>query len=375
MTFSLTKYIFPLKEAITLSASQGLVLDNPKTPEEIEIVKRFIGKTIEDKERNTKLYHFSETNIDFIPNFLSQKKDSIDGDISYAASYFLKSQNNLKRNTTDTLAEAWIIIRFPEDDEFIRVSSDIYSLYDILLIKQNSPYADKFKNMASYCHVLSLLTNTKGYNLGESFLLCDNPYELFFPSTDGKVMNAINEFQTSVIDALKTKNWLYWIDGKEYLLECASRLETLIIQETKIITGVKVPASQKQTPEQKLLHIGNLLKAAFEHQKDLELTLLLLVSIIEYIVVKDTDEESINKQFKRKCAELICKQSQEFDLDELSSKLGKIYDQRSDFAHGNYKKLDIEKTIESVNLLYEYNRNIINKYILNRDLVDSLKDN
>lgn len=147
--------------------------------------------------------------------FLNQKKDSIDDDTNYAATYFLKSQNNQKRNTTDTLAEAWIIIRFPKDDEFIRVSSNIYSLYNILSTKQNSSYADKFKNVASYCHALSLLINTKGYNPGKSFLLCDNPYELFLPSTDGKVMNAINEFQSSVIGIGKTEKWLYWIDGKK----------------------------------------------------------------------------------------------------------------------------------------------------------------
>lgn len=165
---------------------------------------------------------------------------------------------------------------------------------------------------------------------------------------------------------------------KKNLLECASRLETLIIQEKKTIKHQKVPASQKQTPEQKLLHIGNLLKAAFEHQKDLELTLLLLVSILECLVTQNPsncEAESINKQFKRKCAELIYKQSQEFDLAELGSRLSAIYKQRSDFAHGNYKKLDIKKTIDSVNLLYEYNRHVLNEYISNRDLIDYLKDN
>ena len=384
MTFSLTKYIFPLKDAIQLSKSQGLVLDNPRTQEEIEIVKRFIGKTIEDKERNTELHHISETSMEATSYLLSQKKKSIDFETNYAVSYFQKSQNNLKKTTSDTLAEAWIIIRFPEDDEFLRVSNNRYSLYDILSIKQNSSYADKFKNMASYCHLLSLLTNTNGYNPGESILLCENPYELFFPSTDGKVMDAINEFQSSLIGIGKTEKWLYWIDGKKDLLECASRLETLLIQKSKkqkideTGNAQRCLVSQKQTPEQKLLHIGNFLKASFEHQKDLELTLLLLVSILEYLVTQNPpncEAESINKQFKRKCAKLIYNQSQEFDLGELSNKLGKIYCQRSNLAHGNYKKLDIERTIESVKLLYEYNRHILNEYIVDRDLVDSLKDN
>ena len=50
MTFVITKYIYPLDKSITLSNCFNYVLDNPRSEEEIALVRKFINATFEEKQ-------------------------------------------------------------------------------------------------------------------------------------------------------------------------------------------------------------------------------------------------------------------------------------------------------------------------------------
>lgn len=381
MTFAITKYIYPIEHEIEISNSLGYKLDNPRNKSEIEIVRRFIEDTLQDKNR-------SENSITAplgirVFDSLNVLMECLKSKESYALNYL----SNLNDKTViDILSEIWIIFRFPEEEEFIQLSTDKNELIHKIIEKKASEYTNHFQDVVSYSHLLSLLIhNEENYYHGESFLLSQFPYEIFLTSTNSKVYEAIENFiyyNNSVKDDQTSPFWLCWPDISITLEQTSLKLESLLIQQKIVNSKDKIPLSQKQTPKQKLLHVGSILSAAYAQTINPELMLLLLVSIIEYLVTGNPDtsrfnvEDSIGKQFKLKCAVLIHNQDKESDLSELSSTLKKIYSQRSNIAHGNYKEnFEMEEIIESTYILHKINRDILNEFIKDRHLVDFLKDN
>jgi hypothetical protein len=381
MTFAITKYIYPIEHEIVISKSMGYTLDNPRTKEEIDIVRGFIEETLLDKNRRedsrtAPLFLRAKYSIDDLKEILK----STDG---YALNY-LSNLNDKK--IVDILSEIWIIFRFPEEEEFLQLAKDKNELIHKIIVKEESSYTIQFKNVVSYCHLLSLLIhNEENYYHGESFLLSEYPYEIFLTSNNSKIYEAIENFVNdnfSTRNGMKSPLWLYWPDILNTIVETAVKLESLLVQENKEFPKKQIPLSQKQTPKQKLLHIGNILSAAYAQVINPELMLLLLVSIIEYLVTGNPDtnrfnvEDSINKQFKLKCAILIHNQDKEYDLRVLNSELKNIYSQRSNIAHGNYKEnFKLEDIINSTYLLHKFNRDILNEFLSDRQLIEYLKDN
>jgi len=382
MTFAVTKYIYPLKTDILLSKKLGYKLDNPRTSDEIKIVKDFISETLKDSKRDEKgtvapllmRYGFSLSD-------LKEKLKTIEADC-YALKYY---NDNLEKSLVDIFAETWIIIRFEEDEEFDKVFKDRNELFHLVLTDKKTAYTKNFEQLASYCQLVSLLSNDKSRYHGESFLLQNNPYEIFYTSDNQGVYRAVENcigYNFLIKHNNRATNWLYWLDGYENVISHSTRLDTFIRQKKRVKQGKKIRLSQKQSPKQKLLHVGSLLKTSYEHLSDPELMLLLLVSIIEYLITRNPDtskfnvEDSISRQFKLKCAILIHNHNKEYDLTELNQELSKIYSQRSDLAHGNYKEdFNIDEIVDSVLLLYLFLNYILNEFINDRDLIDYLKDN
>ena len=383
MTFALTKYIYPLERKIVLSQHFEYILDNPRNNDEIRLVKERIEKSMDERDKDK-----NDNVVDILArvNFgLSNLKDTlkeIEKD-SYALKYY---SNNCQKQIIDILAETWIIIRIPNDEEFEKIVANSDELFNLVFTKKETSYTYKFKDLASYSHLVSLLAiEGKDYH-GESFLLSKSPYDIFFTNKDYDTKEAVESFLGHCF-LMKDKNrgtsWLFWLDGNRRILQESSRIESVFTQEAiKKEEGKKIRISQKQTPKQKLLHIGNLLKTSYEHLKDPELMLLMLVSILEYLVTRNPDtskfnvEDSISKQFILKCAILIHNQDKSINLIKLNEKLKMIYNQRSDLAHGNYKgNFNLEEIIESVNSLYTFNKHVLNEYFIDRGLVEFLKDN
>lgn len=382
MAFALTKYIFPI-ESVVVSESSNYIFDNPRTSEEIEIVKVFIEKTIteRDKDENSKL---AAQSIRLLLSLDDLKKNLEEtGNHKYALDFY---ENNKGKPYLDLLAETWIILRFEEDEEFDEIANDKNKLFHHLLSRQETTYAKCFKNLASYCHLLSLLThNEENEYHGETFLLSESPYDLFITSINQKIYESIETFigyNFLLQHHNRAHSWLYWLDGNRNLIFQSKRIESIIIQEAIKDGNGKIRTSQKQSPKQKLLHTGNILKTSYEHLQDPELMLLLLVSNIEYLLTRNPDtnkfnvEDSISRQFKLKCAVAIHNQKKDLDLLVLNKDLNKIYSQRSDLAHGNYKEdFKIDEIIQSVYLLYTITNLIINEFVDDRAIIEYLKDN
>lgn len=382
MTFAISKYIYRLENSILLSESLNYTIDNPRTEQEIELVKNFITASLDETEEETG----SMAGIGFrLALSLGDLKKGLElkDKESYALKYYKTNEEKL---LVDILAETWIILRFPDQEEFTKIINNREELFRTITSNDNSEYATKFNELANYCHVLSILIhNEDGHYHGESFLLSDNAYEIFYKSKKRKIKESVEEFirnNFSFNEPKRYEEWKYWFDAKDWISEDSKRLESLIIQDKIQEKGKKIRLSQKQTPKQKIFHIGSLQKTAYEHLKDPELMLLLLVSIIEYLVTRNPDnnkfnvEDSISKQFKLKCAVLIHNQDIEYDLVQLSNDLNSLYSQRSDIAHGNYKEdFNIDRIVESVRLLNKFIEHILNEFIDDRKLLEYLKDN
>ena len=382
MTFAVTKYIYPIEKEIIISEELGYILDNPRTPDEVKIVKDFISETLKDSKRdkNSRVAPLL-ARFNFSLSDLKEKIESIDKDC-YALKYY---NDNLEKSLVDILAETWIIIRFEEDEEFNKIYNDRNELFHLVLSDKKSAYTTSFNRLAYYCHLVSLLGNDIKRYHGESFLLQENSYELFFTSDNKGVYKAVENsisYNFLIKHGNRVTSWLYWIDGNKNMIEQSARLDTVIRQEKILEKSKKTRLSQKQSPKQKLFHVGSLLKTSYEHLRDPELMLLLLVSIIEYLITRNPDtskfnvEDSISRQFKLKCAIIIHNHNKEYNLIELNQELSKIYSQRSDLAHGNYKEdFNIDEVVDSVLLLYLYLNYILNEFISDRELIDYLKDN
>jgi hypothetical protein len=378
MAFALTKYIFPIEKEILLSSHFDYKVDNPRSPEEKKLVKEFILESIKSKDvfESGLLTAPLSLRISFSNGDLKEYL-KIEGNDEYAIRYF--EENSIKE-VIDLLTEIWIIIRFPDNGEFDSMITNRNNLLRKIMSYSKTDYDKRFNDLSSYCHLLSLIINDDENYHGESFLLNQNPYEIFFSSKNPNVIDILENFHAiNGFPSINNFNWLHWLGAHSVLLKEGERLETLVIQDRIGNGGKKSPNSQKQTPKQKLLHFGNILKTSYEHLKNPELMLLLLVSIIEYLLtrnpVTNSDEEtdSISKQLKSKCTKAVESQDK---ISSLPKKLAQIYTQRSNLAHGNYKdNFDEDKIIGSVYLLYKINKHLLNAFIDDRKLIDYLKDN
>ena len=383
MTFAITKYIFPLEKSISLSRHFNYVLDNPRNEEEINLIRQFINTTLEEKvsTKESKLLPITTRSVFSIFELKEYLKE-FDKD-NYALKYFEGADERL---IFDILAESWIIIRIPEVPQFNELSKNRSLLFSTIFAKEQTDYTKSFRELSSYCHLVSLLANNDEHYHGETFLLSKDPYEIFFTTINEKIHEAVENFNAynNLIKHEENRHidWLYWNDGINKILQEATRLDSLASQQLLKGNSSKIRLSQKHSPKQKVIHIGGLLKTSYEHLQDPELMLLLQVSIIEYLLTRNPDtskfnvEDSISKQFKLKCAVLIHYQDKNYDLVKLNDELSKIYDQRSDLAHGNYKEqVDKKDIVQSVFLLFKFNKHLLNVFIDDRHFLDHLKDN
>lgn len=380
MAFALTKYIYPLEKHISFFKVPNYSFDNARSPEEISFIKNFISRTLQIensmyKEHNDQLVRVL-LGIKELTDFLrSNDKDS------YALKYY---ESNLKKDLIDILAETWIIVRFDDENNFEKIISTDRDNQLLFLIEKtkSSSYKKNFENLVNISHVISLLANDEVSYYGETFLLTKNPIDIFYNIERLEISPAYRNFIGSCFslkEGNRAKQWKYWLDGKDSIMAFAEKLNVLYLQPPIRIKNEKIRHSQKQSPSEKILHLGKYLRMANDHVEDPELSLILLVSILEFLVTKkqETNEgNSITKQFKLKCTILINSQNNTTQINELSKTLGEIYELRSDLAHGNYiDNYNVAETTWSVFTLFQFIKDILNSYIKNRELIEYLKDN
>lgn len=387
---ALTKYIYPLETPIILSSELGYTVDNPRTEQEIELIKNFITPSVTAEAEKSLAAGVAPAhvrvmlNLEYLINHLSALPEE-----QYAYNFY---QENRQTEFLELIAKSWLIIRFNTEFDIEKVLNSNHYLHILSLEDtEKNDYSEKLDKLTSYCQVLSLLTFNDERNpyLGYSFILNpSHPFEVFFSSINQEVIEIIDRFASNIgmlNPELKGEHMLgeyWWLSDREPLQDWASKVEEIFKIKIKNAPGEKLTISQKQSPKEKMIHIGGRLRIAHEHINQPELPVILLVGNIEYLLTRNPDtnrfnvEDSISRQFKLKCGVAINEADPSISLEGLSKKLSDIYSLRSDFAHGNYKvKGDKWELYEVVTDLFKYTRMILIAYINNKTLIDYLKDN
>lgn len=125
-SIALTKYIYPLENPISLSGELGYTLDNPRTEQEIELVKNFIAPSVNaegDKSMAMKVapaHVRVMLNLEYLINHLSELPEE-----QYAHKFF---QENRQTKFLELIAKSWIIIRFSTEVDIEKVLNSTHYL-------------------------------------------------------------------------------------------------------------------------------------------------------------------------------------------------------------------------------------------------------
>ena len=387
---ALTKYIYPLENPIILSSELDYTLDNPRTELEIDLIKNFITPSVTAEAEKSLAAKVAPAhvrvmlNMEYLIDHLSLLPQE-----EYAYNFY---QENRKTEFLELIAKSWIIIRFNTELDIEKVlNSNHYLRILSLEDTEKNDYSERHDKLSSYCQIVSLLTYNDERNpyMGYSFILNpSHPFEIFFSSINQGVIEIIDRFASNIgmlnpefkVEHMLGESW--WLTDRTTLINWAAKLEELIKISPSIIKGKQTPASQMQSPKDKLIHVGGRMRIAHEHCNQPELPILLLVGNIEYLLTRNPDtnrfnvEDSISRQFKLKCGVAINQADPSISLEGLNKELNKIYSLRSNFAHGNYTdKVDKMELYKIVTDLFKYTRMILIAYINNKALIDYLKDN
>jgi hypothetical protein len=372
MAFTLTKYIYPLKEPILLSKHLGYTLDNPRTEDEIQFVKDYIHPALKRHyESNMPNYNPMLSAAFAISNWTK----FMEGRNEFVYEYLKK---NYQTDVLDIISQCWIIFRYSDNGEFEKAQKDKNIFFDIFFSDARYAYWEKYNFVLSYCQLISLLIHDDGEKYaGDSLILLEKPQDIFYPiDNTHKIVEAFQTFHGNcgIGNENRRKTWNYFPDCLENLISFAATLECKLTAKSEL-------QNKKQFPKEKLLFIGDLLRVIENETHDVKVKILLLVSIIEFLVARNPDtnrfniEDSISRQFVLKASILIYNENKERNLDDLKKNLKIIYDQRSKVAHGNHISTeDQQKMLDSFYSLYDYIRAIIIEYFKDPNFVDYLKE-
>jgi hypothetical protein len=364
-SFRATRYVRPLRDPVPLAPSLGFFLDNPREPEEIEVLEAFYRETLKlpGAKRSESLAWWDKG----INEYLRA------GDLTVASDPTVDAMGRLARMA--------VVARF--DDE--NTSAEIRTLRDefdpsvgpgFILLEDDHPLVRNDKALGAFCALLSLLVHTEGEKyFGESFvyddLWLDHPREAVNAVVLADVtLQLYRTHRPDITSAHPKDAWNYYPFVVDSLLSTGRRLET----------------AYTRGDSELLRFAGDLLVSARKTQ-DAKLRLLALVSILELLLTRNPDnqkfnvEDSISRQFVLKVGVIAALEHQAPpDFDELRKRLSTIYRRRSAIAHGDFGHAPRGAPTESmrsdehfVQEVYGLIRAVVNRFIDDPAFVRFLK--
>jgi Apea-like HEPN len=374
MDFLTTLYIYPLSEKIPLSRHFNFSLDNPRTPDEILTLKRYLLREFEAKPDDT-------IPVDTFEQILFEFRDAFSASDPYVASFF---EQYKREEIIEFIAKMWVIARYEGEDETPQIDDKALRKLKTgkvaaLWLEDEHQTINNSNRLVNYSYLLSLLMHTEGENyFGRCFLLDPNEDSYSFQPRKN-VWIDFYMFASAVrdgVDRLDELRWTYLTRNPEDLLRATTILDEAF--DEGLI--------------EKLLYIGGILKIVSNDVRDVKVSLVMLTSIIELLLTHNPDanrfnvEDSISKQYQLKASILIYLNDKKQDIYQIKKRLKAIYEQRSNVAHGNFgaihkyvsklsKKEGEEEYFEDLKVdLYRYIRAILEEYFKDRAFVDFLKE-
>jgi len=388
MNFILTRFIYPLSEALILSNALKISIDNPRTPTEIEYIAKFIRYS-EDLEHTKFEQHFilpakpldevAATSLEEAIELFFEKFSLID---HYVSKF---RDQHLNADVFEILAKMWVIARFDDEGQIQALQKEAKRMaaegkHGFFMLESEHPIVKNSNTLVDYSYLLSLLIHTEGEGyFGKSFILHHSHEKIATPRLDRWLNQQLLFFSFFCYadHSDDESKWLFFPYIREQLFSKAKSLDTIL----------------DSTSTSKIRYVASLLRAVGNDIKDEKTKLVSLVSILELMLTHSPDysrfnvEDSISKQFRLKACILIYLNDRSRDLENIKGRLKIIYDQRSNIAHGNFEKLEKyiqglskkedeeEYFSELISDMYLYIRAVIEEYIKDRSFVEFLKVN
>lgn len=390
MNFFLTTYIFPIKDEIILSDKLNFKLDNPRTQDEINLIKENLKVSLDSPDEMYKYGQHMRIPINNInDDILSIEKSLKIFYKKYEDNDYIKEFYTLNKNEDrlEQLAKMWIIARFDDEGEHQKLQEEHNKMKEdgnigFFMLGDDNPIIQNSDNLINFSYLLSILINNgQDEYYGKSFILHNNVDRLREPKIDSHINTTILMFSFMAHRKDNLKDISEWEVNFQYI-------KNIIIN-----TSNKIDKILSEEIKEKLLYIANLLKEA-STTNDERLKLITYVSILELLLTHNPDshrynvEDSIGKQFQSKIAMLVYLHSdRKEDLKLLKNKLKIIYTQRSNIAHGNFKKYksyintlskkegNEEYFSDLITDTIYFIRVIIFEYIKDVNFIDFLKEN
>ena len=374
MNIILLKGIFPLKNKIVLSKKWGIVLDNPKTKDEIEFVRNFLKSKV-DFQKSKKLEEYflvSDKKAVIHQKYLEQSLKSLEKqhkDNKFFDKTFLGRAKT--GNYYDCLTKSWLIVRFDDKGFFKDLRKFSRKVRKekkgFVMLEGNELGLQREDRALKFISILDLLflDKFKG-SLKKTIILTDDK-----PMTHTMLMIYINGIAHGRT-IHKEFDYFTIPDNLEKIIELSKGIEKLSAEQAE-----------------KILFIGETIKSINEHHLESKMMFIMLVGILEFLLTHNPDayrfnvEDSIRKQFQLKVG-VVLNKILNMDLDTASQRLKQIYDVRSAIAHGDFssikniikkqrikdKDFDIFDLVEEV---FSYVSAVVQTYTKEPAFVDSLK--
>ncbi|MBX3299159.1 MAG: hypothetical protein KF736_06810 [Acidobacteria bacterium] len=390
MEFVLTTFIFPLKNKVLLSEHFGFYLDNPRTKDEIELIKHFLKKSYHSGE-DLKLppkFKNPEMNEQFITleKLIKEIREHLYDKDPVVKDFFDAYE---KKPIFEFVARMWIVARFDDEGESSKLRKE-YKKHKrageraFFILDEENPIIKGSKALLAYGQLISLLTHTEKEKYFGRVVFLDTD----FPRRPLHLWREFMMFALYCRDYVDSD-----VSGEHHLINDGLKwtffpyfTETLDVKRQLLDSAFSTGLGEK------LLYIGSTLKIAHDIW-EVKSRLLMLTSIIEMLLTHNPNtnrfnvEDSINKQFQLKTSLLVYLNDKNRDIDAVQKRLRVIYEQRSNVAHGNFDSLHkFMKTLKSkegkeehfdslIVDLYVYIRAILEEYLKDKNLVEFLKDN
>jgi hypothetical protein len=395
MDFLITNLINPIEKPIMLSEKLSLIIDNPRTEEEIELFRNNLEFSIENHSLNSDKRGYKISIGGEIPEEV-HINPTVDLQIKHVVYGF---DNNCefteevansysKQDKFKFLAENWVIIRF---DRNVPLHNEIEKR-----IEQRKILAESKNRMpdiwidepvvffSDYINLLFMLF----FDSNIPNLTWDSFYSLTFRNNylSSKPDRVNNDFYNTILNLSSETSKYPTASRKTYLYK--EIIEPIFSSARRLDNVINY------SYDEKLFHVAQLLRLSSNEKTDIKIRLVLLASIIELLLTHNPNhsrfnvEDSISKQFQLKTAIVVYEADKSQNLEELKKNLRIIYDLRSKIAHGdlseivkifinNTKGTDEESLYvflqDKVWDLMQYVQYTLQKYVEDKGYIDFLK--
>lgn len=391
MFILLTKFICPIEKKIPLSKYFGFYFDNPRTPEEIELVRGVVKKS----------WDLSEIYDGFLYQRFPMKKEVPKDNVvtfesiieQFCNTYFPKKKTRevlteiegSSEKIIDFYTKNWVIVRYDNPEMRTELASlkktrEVHrqkGIKSVFMLDDDHIFEERRSNLIDYSYLVSLISNGNDY-FGWNFLLTDSKYEIQEDMPQMPIMTCILHQMIGIKSKLDDPS------------ACQFNFHSFIKAAEPFIKLIdkKLKTDSFKEEEEFLLYIGNSIASSKPRDNEFS-SLVRIVGIIEMLLTHQPDfnrfnvDESITKQFVLKTAIVANLANSKISLEDTKKNLKEIYTQRSNIVHGNFKEVNkfIKKLkkeeryfSELISNCYQFSRMCIVKYLEDPKFIKFLKE-